>query len=109
MMENLKEKAETVEKVTNTIEKKPWAFLILVLVVYSYFLYKVGSWSSDRQIASLEADNKRLKDDVESWKTAYQSLTNNLLIKNNIIYEQREVIKYADSTLGNVKPLNIKK
>lgn len=104
-MENIKEKAEAVEKVTNTIDKKPWAFLILVLVVYSYFLYKIGAWSADRQIVSMEAENKRLNNEVSSWKEAYQSLTNNLLIKNNIIYEQREVIKYADSTLANPKNL----
>ena len=104
-MENIKEKAEAVEKVTNTIEKKPWAFLLLVLVVYSYFLYKVGAWSADRQIINMEAENKRLNNEVSSWKEAYQSLTNNLLIKNNIIYEQREVIKYADSTLATPKNL----
>lgn len=104
-MENIKEKAEAVEKVTNTIDKKPWAFLLLVLVVYSYFLYKVGAWSADRQILNMEAENKRLNEEVSSWKDAYQSLTNNLLIKNNIIYEQREVIKYADSTLANPKNL----
>lgn len=104
-MENIKEKAEAVEKVTNTIEKKPWAFLILVLVIYSCFLYKVGTWSAERQIVSMEAENKRLNNEVSSWKEAYQSLTNNLLIKNNIIYEQREVIKYADSTLATPKHL----
>lgn len=104
-MENIKEKAEAVDKVTNTIDKKPWAFLLLVLVVYSYFLYKVGAWSADRQILNMEAENKRLNEEVSSWKDAYQSLTNNLLIKNNIIYEQREVIKYADSTLANPKNL----
>lgn len=104
-MENLKEKAAAVEKVTNTIDKKPWAFLILVLVVYSYFLYKIGAWSADRQILNMEAENKRLNNEISSWKEAYQSLTNNLLIKNNIIYEQREVIKYADSTLANPKNL----
>lgn len=104
-MENIKEKAEAVEKVTNTIDKKPWAFLLLVLVIYSYFLYKVGAWSADRQITNMEAENKRLNEEVSSWKDAYQSLTNNLLIKNNIIYEQREVIKYADSTLTTPKNL----
>lgn len=104
-MENIKEKAEAVEKVTNTIDKKPWAFLLLVLVIYSYFLYKVGAWSADRQILNMEAENKRLNEEVSSWKDAYHSLTNNLLIKNNIIYEQREVIKYADSTLANPKNL----
>lgn len=104
-MENIKEKAEAVEKVTNTIDKKPWAFLLLVLVIYSYFLYKVGAWSADRQIVNMEAENKRLNEEVSSWKEAYQSLTNNLLIKNNIIYEQREVIKYADSTLATPKHL----
>ena len=104
-MENLNEKTEAFDKATQTIQKRPWAAIIVILVVYSYFLYKVGSWSSERQITSLEKEKDELKEEIANWKTAYQSLTNNLLIKNNIIYEQREVIKYADSTLSKVQPL----
>lgn len=104
-MENIKEKAEAVEKVTNIIDKKPWAFLLFVLVIYSYILYKVSTWSADRQITRLETENDEMQEEIAEWKEAYQSLTNNLLIKNNIIYEQREVIKYADSTLTTPKNL----
>ena len=100
-MENIQENTEAFDRATQTIQKRPWAAIIVILVVYSYLLYKVGTWSSERQIARLEKENDEMKDEIAEWKNAYQSLTNNLLIKNNIIYEQREVIKYADSTLTN--------
>ena len=108
-MENLNEKAKAFEKATQTIQKRPWAAIVVILVFYSVFLYKVGNWSADRQITSLERENDELKDDIVEWKEAYQALTNNLLIKNNIISEQREVIKYADSTLSKVPIINEKK
>lgn len=108
-MENLNEKAEAFEKATSTINKKPWAAMILILVAYTVVCYYVIKEQFKEQIEYLTKDNERLNE-------RYDNLTTELLIKNKIIdrkeeklQKQDELIQYADSTVTAVKEqLNIK-
>lgn len=102
-MENLNEKIDAFDKATQTVQKRPWAAIIVILVIYSYVLYKTGEWSSREQIATLKADK-------EACQRDYWELTNELLIKNNVIdrkereiSQRDELIKYADSTVQKIQ------
>ena len=97
-MENIEKKAEALDKITKGIEHRPWAYIIVILVVYSFLIYKIAKNSNANYIRSLERDKERCGE-----------LTNELLIRNNIIREQKEkieekdrLIKYADSTTTKV-------
>ena len=107
-MRNLQDKAEAFEKATETVNKKPWAALIIILVVYTVACYYILKGQFENQIEYLTKDNERLN-------AKYDNLTTELLIKNRIIdrkeetiIKQEELIQYADSTVSQVKEqLNI--
>lgn len=109
-MDNLNEKAEAFDKATSTINKKPWAAMIIILVAYTVACYYVIKGQFENQISFLTKENERIN-------RKYDHLTTELLIKNQIIdrkdekiMKQEELINYADSTVATVKEqLNIKK
>lgn len=102
-MENLKQKAEAFDKATETVNKKPWAAMIVILVVYTVVCYYAIREQFKDQIEYLTKDNERIN-------AKYDNLTTELLIKNRIIdrkdekiMKQDELIQYADSTVQVVK------
>lgn len=95
-MENLTDKAAAFEKATSTIQKKPWAALIVVLIFYTVGCYYVIKSQFESQIDYLINENKRVNN-------RYDHLTTELLIKNKVIDKQDEVIKIADSALIEIK------
>ena len=109
-MRNLQDKVEAFDKAANTINKKPWAALIVILVAYTVVCYYVLKAQFEQQIEYLTKDNERIN-------AKYDNLTTELLIKNKIIdrkdeklQQQEQLIQYADSTVSVVKEqLNIDK
>lgn len=89
-MENIEGKVEAFEKATTTIQKKPWAAIIVVLIFYTVGCYYVIKAQFESQIDYLIGENKRINN-------KYDHLTTELLIKNKVIDKQDEVKKLADS------------
>ena len=109
-MRNLQDKVAAFEKATNTINRKPWPAMIVILIAYTVVCYYVIKSQFKEQIEYLTRDNERLN-------AKYDNLTTELLIKNKIIdrkdeklQQQEQLIQYADSTVSVVKEqLNIEK
>ena len=98
-MENLKEKAEAVDNAAQSITKMPIAYLVIILIVYSYFLYTIARDSSDENNTYLTKENERLAKQAQICQEENTRFYRELLQQNGIIEKQKEVLKIADSAL----------
>ena len=98
-MENLKEKAEAIDNAAQSITRMPIAYLVIIVLVYSYFLYTVARDSADENNTYLTKENERLARQAEICQEENTRFYRELLQQNGIIEKQKEVIKIADSAL----------
>ena len=96
-MSDLREKAEALDKTAQSISKYTMAWLVIILVAYSYFLFTVARGSAESSNAILHRENERLNLELKVMRAENVAIYREILVKNGIIDKQKEVLKIADS------------
>lgn len=96
-MEDLKGKADALDKTAQSISKYTMGWLVIIVLVYSYFLYTVARNSAEDSNNILYKENDRLNAELKTLRSENVAIYRELLQRNGIIDKQKEVIKIADS------------
>lgn len=102
-MEDLQGKAEALDKTAQSISKYTMGWLVIIIVIYSYFLYTVARNSAESSNSILYKENDRLNAELKSLRAENVAIYRELLQRNGIIDKQKEVIKIADSAAVELK------